>query len=278
MIQLGSTFGLAFLSIFILVVLAMQGGSIASLWSLHAFVIVVGGSFAAVAVSFPAQNLFRMPRLIWEAFRPTKLELASIVATLIKLTDKIRRGGINAITQDLKHIEDPFLKKGFQYIAEGFDAKEIEDLLAADMMSIRGRHRNNMGVFEALGGYAPTLGIMGTVMSMVSILGNLDKPEALGAEIATAMVATLYGVASANIFFLPVATKLKKLSEEELRIRQVTIDIILSVQAGASPRLIRERLKAALPPETRKMIQNVKGKNRPGTLPMEEPSHYPEEG
>ncbi|MGE5706909.1 MAG: motility protein A [Bacteroidota bacterium] len=277
---MGSTLGLAFCAIFVLVVLAMQGGSVAALWSLHAFVVVIGGTFTAVAMSYPAKNVFRIPRLIWEAFRPSKLELDSVAATLIKLTDKIRRSGINAINQDLKHVDDEFLKKGFQYIAEGFDANEIEDLMAADLMGIRGRHRNNIGVFESLGGYAPTLGIMGTVMSMVSILGNLEKPEALGGEIAIAMVATLYGVASANLFFLPIATKLKKLSEEELRIRQVIIEIILAVQGGGSPRLIRERLKASLPPETRKKIQNVKGNRRqaPGTYPMEEPVHYPDEG
>lgn len=275
---MGSSFGLVITVTFILATLAMQGGSIGSLWSVHAFIIVLGGSFAATAMSYPAANIMKIPRLLWEALRSPKLELTSTVATLLKLTDKVRRGGIHAISHDLKSVHDPFLKKGFQFIAEGFDAKEIESLLEAEMLAIRSRHRTNIGIFESLGGFAPTLGIMGTVISMVSILGNLDRPETLGGEIATAMVATLYGVASANIFFIPIATKLKKMSEEELRIRQVMIDVILAVQAGASPRLIRERLKVSLPPETRKMIQSKGGGGRRGgTAPMEEASHYPEE-
>lgn len=265
---MGSMFGVIVLAFFVLVTLAMQGPTVSSLWSMHAFVIVIGGSIAATFLAFPAENVFRVPRLMWEAIRPTKLELPSVVAVLVRISDRVRQSGLNGIMAELKHIEDPFLRRGLQYVAEGFDSKEIEELLEADLISIRGRHRNNIGVFEAIGGYSPTLGILGTVLSMVAVLGNLSNPDQLGPEIAVAMLATLYGVGAANLIFLPMATKLKKISEEELRIRWVMIEAILLIQGGAHPRVIRERLKVALPPKTRKMIQDVKGKRRRGTASL----------
>lgn len=258
------SFGVVVLTLFILVMLAMQGPSVGGLWSPHAALIVIGGSFTATIMSFPTKLVMRIPRLVLEAIRAPKIEVNAIVATLIRVSDRLRTGGVNALHSELKGIKDPFLKKGLQYIAEGFDSKEIQDLMEADMIGIRGRHRNNIAVFESLGGYSPTLGIMGTVMSMVAILGNLESPEKLGPEIANAMVATLYGVGAANLLFIPLATKLKKLSEEELRLRWVMIEVTLLMHSGASPRTIRERLKASLPPETRKMIQDVKGKKGGG--------------
>lgn len=257
---------LVLLPVFIAALLAMQGPSVTGLWSVHAFLIVVGGTFTATAMSFPNRVLLGIPRLIIEAIRGPKLEVNVIVATLIQVSDRLRAGGVNALHAELKKIKDPFLRRGLQYIAEGFDAKEIQDLMEAEMIGIRGRHRNNINMFESLGGYAPTLGIMGTVVSMVAILSSLDKPDEIGPQIANAMVATLYGVGSANLIFLPIANKLKKQSEEEMRIRWIMVEIVLAMQAGASPRTIRERLKASLPPETRKQIQDVK--SRRGTQPQ----------
>lgn len=254
------SFGVVTLALFILVALAMQGPSVGGLWSSHAALIVIGGTFTAAMMSFPTKLVFRVPRLIIESIKTPALEVTYMVATLIRASDRLRASGVAGLQAEVKAIKDPFLKRGLQYIAEGFDSKEIGDLLEAELIGIRGRHRNHIGVFEALGGFAPTLGIMGTVMSMVSILGNLSNPDELGPEIANAMVATLYGVGSANLIFLPIANKLKKYSEEELRLRWVMIEVILAMHGGASPRTIRERLKASLPPETRKIIADAKGK------------------
>ncbi|MBM3258552.1 MAG: MotA/TolQ/ExbB proton channel family protein [Candidatus Sericytochromatia bacterium] len=248
-------FGLVALIFFLLSALALQGGSAATLWSWHAFVIVLGGSATAAFMSFPADRVLAVPRLTWEALKPASIEMVEVVAKLMKLSTRLRTAGIQGTMKDIANIEDPFLKRGMQYITEGFDSQEIQDLLEAEMLAIRGRHRTNIAVFESLGGFCPTLGILGTVLSMVSVLGNLDKPEQLGPEIATAMVATLYGVGAANLLFLPLSNKLRKNSEEELRIRWVMVEIILAMQAGANPRLINERLQVSLPPSTRKTIR-----------------------
>ncbi|MBM3267438.1 MAG: MotA/TolQ/ExbB proton channel family protein [Candidatus Sericytochromatia bacterium] len=267
---MSSMMGVVALTVFLLVILALEGNP-AALWSGHAFVMVIGGSLVATLMSFPAGYLFKIPRLCWEAIRPPKLELPLIVATLVKLADKLRMAGIQGIQKDISNLDDPFLRRGMQYIAEGFDSQEIQDLLEAEMLAIRQRHRTNIGVFESLGGFCPTMGILGTVVSMVAVLANLERPETLGPQIATAMVATLYGVGAANLVFLPMATKLRKASEEELRIRWVMVEIVLALQAGAHPRLIRERLKVSLPPSTRKLIQDLKGRRRQAaqSQPME---------
>lgn len=267
------SFGVVILALFVLVMLAMQGPSVGGLWSTHAALVVIGGTVTATWMSHLDGSIFRVPRLILEAIRPPKLEVTAIVATLIRVSDRMRASGVNGLHAELKGIKDPFLKRGLQYIAEGFDSKEIQDLMEAEMIGIRGRHRNNISVFESLGGFAPTLGIMGTVMAMVAILGNLERPESLGPEIGNAMVATFYGVASANLLFIPIASKLKKLSEEELRIRWIMVEVILAMQAGATPRVIRERLRASLPPTTRKLISDQKNKrstNRLETAQLQE--------
>ena len=162
-------FGLVALTFFLLGALALQGGSAAALWSWHAFVVVIGGSATAAFMSFPADRVLAVPRLIWEALRPAKIEMVEVVARLMKLSNKLRSAGIQGTLKDINAIDDPFLKRGMQYITEGFDSQEIQDLLEAEMLSIRGRHRTNISVFESLGGYCPTLGILGTVMSMVSV-------------------------------------------------------------------------------------------------------------
>lgn len=259
---MGSMFGaVVVLPVFIFIVLGLHG-DILSLWSLEAFVMVIGGTFTAATLSYPLGIVLRAPRLIWEAYRPTKIELTASVALLVKITDRIRSAGINAAVAEARHLNDDFLKKGIQYLGEGFSSEEIRDLMEAEMVAIRQRHRLHVGLFESMGGYAPTMGILGTVSAMIKVLGNLQNPDQLGPSIAVAMVATLYGVASANLLFLPVGNKLKKLSEEELRIRWVMVEVILAIQAGANPRAVRERLRVSLPPSTRKMIAEMRRRPR----------------
>jgi flagellar motor component MotA len=131
-----------------------------------------------------------------------------------------------------------------------------------ELDAMRARHRLGIGLYESMGGFSPVFGILGTVEAMIAILGNLSNPDKLGPEIALAMVATLYGVAFANLLFLPVASRLKKLSEDELRIRQMTIDILVNIQEGAKFEFIRERMRLSLPPATRRTIAALSERKR----------------
>jgi chemotaxis protein MotA len=249
----------------------MRGAGALALLDLHAALMVLGGTFAAAAISFPPGVILRMPQLVVMAGVGSFLDLPTVVAQLVKASDRVRMSGRAAALGNSKDIDDAFLRTGLQFISEGFEPIEIRNLLESELQAIRARHRANISLFESMGGYAPTFGILGTVEAMIAILGNLTTPDKLGPEIALAMVATLYGVASANLLFLPVGTKLKKLSEEELRVRQLMIDVLVNIQEGAKPEYIRERLRVSLPPDTRRTIASLSRmrKAKRGTEPMQ---------
>lgn len=245
-------FGLA--AIFILLVIFFRGGDARGLFDLHALVMVVGGSFVAVAVSVPGQMLARIPQLLLLAAVGNPPDCPTIAAQLVKASDRVRQGGRTAAVGSPRDMDNAFLRSGLQYVADGFDPAEIRNLLEAELHAMRARHRAGISMFENLGGFSPVFGILGTVEAMVAILGSLSSPDKLGPEIALAMVATLYGVAFANLIFIPVANRLKKLSEEELRVCQLVVDVTVAIQEGAKPEFIRERLRAGLPPEIRRTI------------------------
>jgi chemotaxis protein MotA len=267
--------GIGIAVVYVLLVLFMRGGNAWALFDLHAALMVLGGTFAAVAVTYPMATFMRIPRLILLAGVGTMLDLPTVAAQLIKAADRVRMGGRTSAPGSARDVDDPFMRTGLGWVAEGFDPAEIRQLLEAELTAIRARHRGNFTIFESLGGYAPTFGILGTVEAMVQILGNLTTPEKLGPEIGLAMVATLYGVGFANLVFLPLGNRLKKLSEEELRVRQLMVDVIVAIQEGAKPEWIRERLRVSLPPDLRRSIavkSRVKAKRAPNqTAPLNPP-------
>lgn len=277
-------FGLGLVVLFVLVAAFFRGGEAARLLDLHALVMVVGGTLAAGAFAYPTSVFLRMPQLFVMAVAAEGPHLPTVVAQLVKASDRVRQQGRAAAPGGPRDVEDPFLKQGLMYVAEGFEPQDIQKLMEAELSAIRGRHRQGIAMFDGLGGFAPTFGILGTVEAMVAILGNLTNPDKIGLDIAVAMVATLYGVGVANLVFLPVANRLKKLSEEELRVRQVMIDVLVNIQEGSKPEYIRERLRVALPPETRRTIAALserRSKKRSQTAPVmqqQAPAGYDEYG
>lgn len=266
-------FGIAVL--FVLSVLFLRGAGAAALFDPHAALMVLGGTLAATAISYPFSQILRLPQLALLAAVGSFLDLPTVVAQLVKASDRVRMSGRVAAMGNVKDLDDAFLRTGLQFVADGFEPQEIRQLLESELQAIRARHRQNVLLLEGMGGYAPTFGILGTVEAMIAILGNLTNPDKLGPEIALAMVATLYGVGFANIVFLPIATRLKKLSEEELRVRQLMIDVIVNIQEGAKPEFIRERLRVSLPPDTRRTIQSLsrmRNKSRQGTQQIVPPA------
>lgn len=230
-----------------------RGGDAIRLLDLHAALVVIGGTLVAGAFAYPAVIIGGI-RLFLMAVMAEGMHLPTVVAQLVKASDRVRQQGRAAAAGGPRDVDDPFLRQGLQFVAEGFEPEEIRRLLEEELGAMRARHRQGIGMFEGLGGFAPTFGILGTVEAMIGILGNLEKPERIGVDIAVAMVATLYGVGIANLVFIPIANRLRKLSDEELRVRQVMVEVLVSIQEGAKPEYIRERLRVALPPETRRTI------------------------
>ncbi|MEW6423882.1 MAG: flagellar motor protein [Bacillota bacterium] len=233
----------------------LEGGHLGALFQVTAAMIVFGGTIGATILSFSLNDLKVVPRLLTVAFLRNPPDPADTIELIVKLAEEARREGLLYLENRLEEIDDPFLRKGIQLVVDGTDPDLVRNILEVEIFSIQDRHQTGAGVFEAAGGYAPTMGIIGTVMGLVHVLGSIDKPENLGPAIALAFIATLYGVSSANVFWLPIATKLQNLSKKELLLRQLMLEGVVSLQAGYNPILIRERLTAFLKPEVREMQQ-----------------------
>lgn len=242
----------------LLLSVVLEGGHIASLFSLPAFVLVFGGTIGATAVCFTLEELKSVPALLRIAFKEEKYDTGQLIATLVGFAEKARREGLLALEEDLAGIEDNFLQKGMQLVIDGTDAELVRSIMETELTFIQERHHKAASIFETAGGYAPTMGIIGTVMGLVHVLGNLTDTESLGPAIATAFIATLYGVASANIFFLPIGAKLKNRSSRQVLFHEVTLEGILSVQAGDNPRIVAEKLAAFLAPKQREIMKRDK--------------------
>jgi chemotaxis protein MotA len=237
----------------------MDGGNIQELF-LHAsaLILTIGGAIGAGAISFPLSTTLNIPTLMMKAFLSSKEDTQSIIEELVKMADKARRDGILALEEDAKKIEDEFLRKGVMLVVDGVDAQQVRAIMQSDTRLMHERHLSGVGLLAAMGGYAPTLGIIGTVMGLINVLKQLSQPEKLGEAIGAAFLATLWGILSANLIWLPIASKLRVKSEEEVEMREMLIEGVLALQAGENPRIVREKLSAFLPPKKRSIDEENK--------------------
>ena len=226
----------------------IEGGHIGALLSPTAFMIVFGGTIGATICSFSAAELLTVPKLVRVTlFQRLQNEL-QLIEQLVGLSDKVRREGLLYLENELHNVEDEFMRKGIQLVVDGTDPELVRQIMETELYAVQERHSTGASIFDTAGGYAPTMGIIGTVMGLVHVLGSLSSPESLGPSIALAFIATLYGVGSANILWLPLGSKLKNLSKKEVMLREIMLEGIMSIQAGYNPVLIRERLTAFLKP------------------------------
>lgn len=229
----------------------MEGGNPMSLIGIPAFVIVVGGTGCATFASTTLAQMKLIPTLYKKAFHGNDIDAHAAIRQMVKLAEKARRDGLLALEDDLEGLDDAFTRKGIQLVIDGTDSDLLHTILESELDGMAERHAANTHIFATAGGFAPTLGIIGTVLSLVHVLSNLSNPSGLGHSIAGAFIATLYGVGSANVIYLPVSNKLKELAAEELSFRYMQLQAILSIQAGDNPRMLSEKLEAFLPPSAR---------------------------
>jgi chemotaxis protein MotA len=206
--------------------------------------IVFGGTFGAVAISFPMNEFIRGLKMAAGALTQKKSDVKQILDQIVDLAGVARRDGVLALEQRMPELKDPFLRRAVGFIVDGVDATVARDALETEIMHEFEEGNVGAKVFESMGGYAPTVGILGAVLGLIHVMENLNDPSKLGGGIATAFVATVYGVGSANLIFLPLANKIKrKLSVEKER-RVLIAEGALSIQAGLNPRVLREKLLA----------------------------------
>jgi chemotaxis protein MotA len=243
----------------ILVSAMMEGTSPAAFLNMPALLIILVGTGGATMASVGMTGMKRVPSLYKLVLSAEPPDLTGRVELLVSLAEQARREGLLALDAQVEEIDDEFTKKGLQLVVDGVDPELVRDILEGEIDGMVVRHTTGAAPFEKAGGFAPTMGIIGTVMGLVHVLENLAAPSTLGPSISSAFIATLLGVGSANVVFLPVAARLKALSSEEVELRTLTLDGILSVQAGDNPRVVADKLSSYVPPTER-------GADEPGNV------------
>jgi chemotaxis protein MotA len=244
-IGIGAAFGSLLLSSM------MDGTSPASFINIPALIIILGGTGGVTMASVGMQGMKKIPSLYKLVFSSEPPDMRGQLDRLVVLADKARREGLLALDAQLGEIEDTFTRNALQLVVDGTDPEMVHAILEAEVDGMAARHEAGAAPFEKAGGFAPTMGIIGTVLGLVHVLQNLAAPSTLGPSISSAFIATLMGVGAANVIFLPIGNRLKAISGEEVELRMMTVEGILSIQAGDNPRLVSEKLMSYVPPAER---------------------------
>jgi len=226
---------------------ALEGGHLGSIMQLTAFIIVMGGTIGACCVQNPLSVVLKAVGSLSLVITSPPLDTKGTIKLILDLANVSRKQGLLALEGKLKDIQDPFFRKGVQLIVDGTDPKAVHEILEIEV-----EHHEEEGilgakVWEAAGGYAPTVGILGAVLGLIHVMENLADPSKLGGGIAVAFVATVYGVGAANLFFLPFANKIKFKLKEEASLRNMIILGLVGLAQGENPRLLQEKLESFLP-------------------------------
>lgn len=230
----------------ILLGIVLEGGDIGSLLNVPAIVIVFGGTFGATLLQFPFTVFIRSMKMLLWVLKPNTIDLSDQIDKVISWSNLARKEGLLGIENAMIDEKDPFTKKGLQLLIDGNDHDSIRNVLDMDMYAKESMGLQAAGLFEAMGGYAPTIGILGAVMGLIHVMQNLTNPELLGKGIATAFVATIYGVGSANLVFFPIANKLKNHVLALTQAREMLSEGLISIAIGENPRNIKLKLSGFL--------------------------------
>ena len=221
----------------------LEGGHIGSLLQLTAFVIVFGGTFGAILLQTPMAVFLRSLKMLMWIFLPPRIKADEAIQKILNWSQVARKEGLLGLESAIEGEPDEFSKKGLQLLVDGTEPDAIRAILEVDIGAKEHTDTAAAKVFEGMGGYSPTIGIIGAVMGLIHVMENLSDPSKLGAGIAVAFVATIYGVGMANLFFLPFASKLKSHIHGQTQFREMIIEGIVSIAQGENPRSIETKLK-----------------------------------
>jgi chemotaxis protein MotA len=227
--------------------IALGGGSFAAFLDLPSAIIVFGGAVATALISFPLRNFAGVFRVGFKSLFYRLDSVSQLVDEIIDLSEMARRHGLLSLEDRLTEIRNSFLMLGVQLAIDGTRPDVMEDILRTEVNAVATRHRDGKAVIDCMGRFAPAFGMIGTLMGLVMMLGNMRDPSKIGSGMAVALLTTLYGAIAANVLFLPVAEKLKNTSRQELQTMEVIIRGVLAIQAGEHPRIIEQQLKAFYP-------------------------------
>lgn len=223
--------------------------------------IVIGGSMGAMMAMNPMKDFIRGLKSFTLIFKVPKSNEVETIKSIIELSNLARREGLLALEESANNLDDEFMKKGVMLIVDGTDPELVRSILEADLVNIDTRHQDNIGFWKNLGAMGPAWGMIGTLLGLINMLKDMSDPDSIGPNMSVALITTLYGSVIANWICAPVSNKLTKQNDNEIKLKEVMIEGILSIQAGENPRVIEEKLKAFLAPKERAMFSEEGGGN-----------------
>lgn len=245
--DLATVGGFIFAMVMIVVGAVLEHVTLQSMIGPSAFLIVIGGTAGATMLSHSVEELKTVLGATKMTILPPKRDYHGMIETLVGLAEKARRNGLLSLQEDAESATNPLVKRGLTMAVDGADPEAVIEVMESLSEQEGEGVLHGAAVWDTAGGYAPTLGIMGTVMGLVTIMGNLSEPDTLGPAIAVAFLATLYGVAFANVLFLPLGAKIKALVKQQNRFNEMVITGISGIQSGENPRNLREKLSIYMP-------------------------------
>lgn len=244
-------------SAFSLVITAItMGGSIALFINIPSMMIVIGGTLGATMINYPLPDILKVFKVVKNAFFHEKHTAKTLISSFVTLAGTARREGILALESAINDVGDEFMKKGLQLSIDGLEPTSIREILNTEVQSIQDRHKLGSEIFTTLGTFAPALGMIGTLIGLVQMLQTMNDPASIGPAMAVALLTTFYGALIANILCLPIAGKLKNRSDDEVMVKDLMTEGIVSIAKGDNPRILEQKLNAYLPPQLRESSFN----------------------
>lgn len=247
--------GLVLGAICVMMALILKGASVAMLLNGEVAVIIFGGMIAAVLSSYTMADIKRLPKVMKVLMSNEEPDLNGTIEKMVELSNIARREGLLALEAPVNELDDPFMKQGLELVVDGAEAEQIRDLMELEVDAMETRHHRMSGLFKTAGATSPTLGVMGAAIGLIGALGNLSDINKLGPMIASAFVATIFGIFMGYLVMIPFATRLEAKNEEEVLLKTLIIEGVMDIQAGHSAKVIEQKLYAQIPPEKRKVSE-----------------------
>lgn len=239
----------------IVVSIILGGGSFVAFIDPPSMMVVVGGAIAATLISFPLKNFLSVFGVGMKVLLYKLDSIPALVEEIVSLAETARRDGLLALESRIEEIENPFIVLGVQMAVDGTRPEVMEDILRTELDAVATRHRDGKGLLDCMGRFAPAFGMIGTLMGLIIMLGDMSDPSKIGQGMAVALLTTLYGAIASNVVFLPFAEKLGFTNKQELLAMEIIVRGIMAIQSGENPRVIEQKLNTFIPPKYRNTDQ-----------------------
>jgi len=238
----------------LVIIATASGGGLTWFWDVPSILIVFGGVFGAVLINYPLADVLGVFKVAKNAFLKREQKAKDIIDIMVTMSKVSRRDGMLSLQGMIEKVDDPFLVKAINLLIDGLDPTDVANILDTELDFIEERHSLGAEIFTTMGNFAPAMGMTGTLIGLVQMLMRMNDPSTIGPSMSVALVTTFYGVILANLVFLPIAGKLRRLSTQELLIKQLIIHGVISIQSGDNPRILEQKLHSFISPRERKSV------------------------